>query len=76
MAKNTNAALPKISYVKGIDIFLLFSFVMTFFSVIEYGLVTHVHREIERKKKRIKRKKTTANETNTQNNSLKKRKIL
>ena len=44
--------LPKISYIKGIDIFLLFCFIMTFLSVIEYGFVSFTHRCIEREKKK------------------------
>lgn len=44
--------LPKISYIKGIDIFLLFCFIMTFLSVIQYGFVSYTHRCIERDKKR------------------------
>lgn len=49
---STNAALPKISYIKGIDVYIVFCFIMTFFSVIEYGAVSYLHRYNERKKKK------------------------
>ena len=56
---STNASLPKISYIKGIDVYLVFCFIMTFSSVIEYGSVSFTHRYIERKK----RKNAQANQT-------------
>ena len=49
---STNASLPKISYVKGIDVYLVFCFFMTFSSVIEYAIVSFIHRRFENKKKR------------------------
>ena len=58
---STNASLPKISYVKGIDVYLVFCFVMTFCSVIEFGLVSFLHRRIERLKKK-KPESTTENQ--------------
>lgn len=48
---STNASLPKISYIKGIDVYLVTCFVMTFCSVIEYGMVSFVHRQNEKRKK-------------------------
>lgn len=48
---STNASLPKISYIKGIDVYLVTCFAMTFLSVIEYGCVSFVHRQNEKKKK-------------------------
>ena len=50
---STNASLPKISYIKGIDVYLVTCFAMTFLSVIEYGTVSYVHRRNEKKKKRL-----------------------
>jgi len=49
---STNNSLPKISYVKSIDVYLIFCFFMTFLSVIEYGAVSFVHRFNTRKKKK------------------------
>jgi hypothetical protein len=55
---STNASLPKISYVKGIDVYLVYCFIMTFCSVIEFGIVSFLHRRVERKKR--KKSQTTA----------------
>jgi gamma-aminobutyric acid receptor subunit beta len=52
---STNASLPKISYIKSIDVYLVFCFFMTFMSVIEFGVVSFVHRSIEKKKFKLKR---------------------
>jgi gamma-aminobutyric acid receptor subunit beta len=49
---STNASLPKISYVKGIDVFLVFCFFMTFASVIEYAAVSYIHHKSESKKRK------------------------
>jgi glycine receptor alpha-3 len=48
---STNASLPKISYVKGIDVYLVCCFLMTFASVIEYAMVSYVHHRSEKRKK-------------------------
>jgi gamma-aminobutyric acid receptor subunit beta len=48
---STNASLPKISYIKGIDVYLVTCFVMTFSSVIEYAVVAFIYNRTERKKK-------------------------
>jgi hypothetical protein len=45
-----NASLPKISYVKGIDVYLVACFFMTFACVIEYGLVSFIHRREQQRK--------------------------
>jgi len=55
---STNASLPKISYIKSIDVYLVFCFFMTFLSVIEYGTVSFVHRFTERQKKRLRFRQT------------------
>ena len=51
---STNASLPKISYVKSIDVFLVCCFLMTFASVIEYAMVSYVHIKNERRKRKRK----------------------
>lgn len=48
---STNASLPKISYIKGIDVYLVTCFVMTFCSVIEYAIVSFIWNRLEKKKK-------------------------
>jgi hypothetical protein len=58
---STNASLPKISYVKSIDVYLVFCFIMTFLSVIEFGIVSYMNRSMKReslKKLNLERKKT------------------
>uniref|UniRef100_A0A0N5C8M2 Gamma-aminobutyric acid receptor subunit beta n=1 Tax=Strongyloides papillosus TaxID=174720 RepID=A0A0N5C8M2_STREA len=51
----TNSTLPKVSYVKSIDIFLGFSFLMVFASLLEYAAVGYM---TKRKKIILKRKET------------------
>ena len=53
---STNASLPKISYIKSIDVYLVFCFFMTFLSVIEFGIVSFMHRFNEKIK--LKNQKT------------------
>lgn len=48
---STNASLPKISYIKGIDVYLVMCFVMTFSSVIEFAVVSFVYKNFEQKRK-------------------------
>lgn len=50
---STNASLPKISYIKGIDVYLVCCFFMTFASVIEYAMVSYVHHSNERRKRTL-----------------------
>jgi hypothetical protein len=69
---STNASLPKISYVKGIDVYLVCCFFMTFSSVIEYAMVSYVHMRFERKK----RKKNALLQEVQQQNELSKQLML
>ncbi|XP_032795847.1 gamma-aminobutyric acid receptor subunit beta [Daphnia magna] len=50
LMSSTNAALPKISYVKSIDIFLGTCFVMVFASLLEYAAVGYVEKRIRLRK--------------------------
>lgn len=69
---STNASLPKISYIKGIDVYLVCCFFMTFASVIEYATVSYIHHSNERRKKRVSNKFYLMNNTNQlQQNSRK-----
>ena len=49
---STNAALPKISYVKSIDVFLGTCFVMVFASLLEYATVGYMGKRIAMRKTR------------------------
>jgi hypothetical protein len=69
---STNASLPKISYVKGIDVYLVCCFFMTFSSVIEYAMVSYVHLRHERRK----RKKNQLLQEVSQQNELHKQLVL
>ncbi|KAK2716899.1 gamma-aminobutyric acid receptor subunit beta-like isoform X1 [Artemia franciscana] len=53
LMSSTNAQLPKISYVKSIDIFLGTCFVMVFASLLEYAAVGYMAKRIETRKKRF-----------------------
>ncbi|GMR42059.1 hypothetical protein PMAYCL1PPCAC_12253, partial [Pristionchus mayeri] len=53
----TNAAMPKVSYVKSIDIFLGVSFLMVFASLVEYAAVGYI---TKRHKLIVKRKQSRA----------------
>uniref|UniRef100_A0A7E4VX73 Gamma-aminobutyric acid receptor subunit beta n=1 Tax=Panagrellus redivivus TaxID=6233 RepID=A0A7E4VX73_PANRE len=52
---STNNAMPKVSYVKALDVFLNFCFVMVFSSLIEYAIVSYMNKKMkmlnEKKKK-------------------------
>ena len=69
---STNESLPKISYIKGIDIFLFFCFIMTFLTVIEYGLISYVHRYMEQNKRLFIKNsiKVHQNHNQSTNNSI------
>lgn len=67
LISSTNAALPKISYLKSIDIFLLICFVMVFASLLEYAAVSYLANKCKRNQKR--RNSDVAN--NTPNHGVK-----
>ncbi|PAV86833.1 hypothetical protein WR25_04608 [Diploscapter pachys] len=51
----TNNSMPKVSYIKGLDVFLNFCFVMVFASLVEYAIVSYMtKRMILRREKRRK----------------------
>ncbi|KAK4299726.1 hypothetical protein Pmani_028016 [Petrolisthes manimaculis] len=53
LMSSTNAALPKISYVKSIDVYLGTCFVMVFASLLEYAAVGYMGKRINMRKTRL-----------------------
>jgi len=52
LMSSTNAALPKISYIKSIDVYLGTCFVMVFASLVEYATVGYLGKRIAMQKSR------------------------
>ena len=52
LMSSTNAQLPKISYIKSIDVFLGTCFVMVFGSLLEYAVVGYLGKRIAMRKSR------------------------
>nr|BAW87781.1 GABA-gated chloride channel [Periplaneta americana] len=53
LMSSTNAALPKISYVKSIDVYLGTCFAMVFASLLEYATVGYMAKRIQMRKNRF-----------------------
>ncbi|XP_065577146.1 gamma-aminobutyric acid receptor subunit beta-like isoform X1 [Artemia franciscana] len=53
LMSSTNAALPKISYVKSIDVYLGTCFVMVFASLLEYAAVGYLAKRIQMRRSRF-----------------------
>ncbi|EEC13794.1 gaba receptor invertebrate, putative [Ixodes scapularis] len=69
LMSSTNAALPKISYVKSIDIYLGTCFVMVFAALLEYATVGYLGKRISMKKAEIQQPAKPAQETRPRNYS-------
>ncbi|VDO65701.1 unnamed protein product [Onchocerca flexuosa] len=44
--------MPKVSYIKGLDVFLNFCFVMVFASLIEYAVVSYMNKKLAQRRER------------------------
>lgn len=53
LMSSTNAALPKISYIKSIDVFLGTCFIMVFAALLEYATVGYMGKRIAMRKTRF-----------------------
>lgn len=60
LMSSTNAALPKISYVKSIDIFLGTCFVMVFAALLEYATVGYLGKRIAMRKAQVQHAQSQA----------------
>jgi len=60
LMSSTNAALPKISYVKSIDIFLGTCFIMVFAALLEYATVGYLGKRIAMRKAQIQHAQSQA----------------
>uniref|UniRef100_A0AC35TNE5 Neur_chan_memb domain-containing protein n=1 Tax=Rhabditophanes sp. KR3021 TaxID=114890 RepID=A0AC35TNE5_9BILA len=55
LISTTNSQLPKVSYVKSLDIFLNFSFVMVFISLVEFSVVSYMAKKLEQRRDKKRR---------------------
>ncbi|XGW16981.1 hypothetical protein V3C99_001980 [Haemonchus contortus] len=51
----TNNSMPKVSYIKGLDVFLNFCFVMVFASLVEYAVVSYMNKRIALRREKRRR---------------------
>ncbi|KAH7698778.1 unc-49B protein, partial [Aphelenchoides avenae] len=52
----TNNSMPKVSYIKGLDVFLNFCFVMVFASLVEYAIVSYTGKRMLRRKEKYRKR--------------------
>uniref|UniRef100_A0A914UY08 Neurotransmitter-gated ion-channel transmembrane domain-containing protein n=1 Tax=Plectus sambesii TaxID=2011161 RepID=A0A914UY08_9BILA len=56
LTTTTNSTMPKVSYVKAIDYFLGFCFVMVFASLLEYAAVTYLNKKLAQRREKRRKK--------------------
>ncbi len=66
LMSSTNAALPKISYVKSIDVFLGTCFVMVFAALLEYATVGYMGKRIALRTAKVQAKQMNSNNARRQ----------
>nr|CAD2166942.1 unnamed protein product [Meloidogyne enterolobii] len=64
----TNNSMPKVSYIKGLDVFLNFCFVMVFASLVEYAIVSYWNKRQCRRRDRRERIRSAPASANVQRN--------
>ncbi|OXA44875.1 Gamma-aminobutyric acid receptor subunit beta [Folsomia candida] len=64
LMSSVNAALPKVSYIKSLDVFLGTCFVITLAALLEFVTVGYVGKQIEKRKEEDDAEGGNANETN------------
>ncbi|KAL7076879.1 hypothetical protein ACQ4LE_003894 [Meloidogyne hapla] len=64
----TNNSMPKVSYIKGLDVFLNFCFVMVFASLVEYAVVSYWNKRQCRRRDRRERIRSAPASANIQRN--------
>uniref|UniRef100_A0A914L402 Gamma-aminobutyric acid receptor subunit beta n=1 Tax=Meloidogyne incognita TaxID=6306 RepID=A0A914L402_MELIC len=64
----TNNSMPKVSYIKGLDVFLNFCFVMVFASLVEYAIVSYWNKRQCRRRDRRERIRSAPANANVQRN--------
>lgn len=60
----TNNSMPKVSYVKGLDVFLNFCFVMVFASLVEYAVVSYLNKRHSRRQQAAKKSRSDRQQPN------------
>uniref|UniRef100_A0A0K0EDH7 Gamma-aminobutyric acid receptor subunit beta n=1 Tax=Strongyloides stercoralis TaxID=6248 RepID=A0A0K0EDH7_STRER len=56
----TNNSMPKVSYIKGLDVYLNFCFIMVFASLVEYAVVSYMNKKLAQKRDKKRRKQEQA----------------
>ena len=68
LISSTNASLPKISYLKAIDVYLVICFIMVFAALLEYAAVAYTGKRCKLKKQKRKTRRRQFSMTSTGSN--------